>query len=271
MSLPRSISTMAAATVAAFVCVMALTSGAAQAQTIEYVALGDSYASGVGTRSYIDDGSGCSRSNAAYPALIADEIGADLTFAACSGATTGDLLAGQLGGLSDGTDLVTVTIGGNDTGWAGVVQKCAYPYPWTCTAEIAAAERFVREQLPAKLHAVYDAIATAAPNAEVVVLGYPRLFNGEQCNAITRISPAEQAALNDAADLLGDTIGTVAGSHGFQYVDVRDAFEGHAVCDDVEWINGLSYPIIESYHPNAAGQRDGYYALLNALVRSGSA
>jgi lysophospholipase L1-like esterase len=257
---------MAAATAAAFVSVMALTSGAAQAQATEYVALGDSYASGVGTRSYMDDGSSCSRSEAAYPALIADEMGADLTFAACSGAKTGDVLAKQLGGLSDSTDLVTITIGGNDTGWASVVQKCAYPYPWTCTAEIAAAEKFVREQLPAKLHAVYNAVESAAPNADVIVLGYPRLFNGEQCNAITRISPAEQTALNNAADLLGDTIGTVAGSHDFEYIDVRDAFQDHAVCDDTEWVNGLSYPIAESYHPNKAGQRDGYYNLLNALV-----
>ncbi|SDE42556.1 SGNH/GDSL hydrolase family protein [Glycomyces harbinensis] len=266
MSYPRRISTMAAALLAAVVSVLALTSGTAQAQTIEYVALGDSYASGVGTRSYIDDGSDCSRSNAAYPSLIAEELGADLTFAACSGARTGDVLASQLGGLSSGTDLVTITIGGNDTGWAGVVQQCAYPYPWTCDSQIDAAEAFIRDRLPAKLHAVYDAIESAAPNAEVIVLGYPRLFNGEQCNVITRISPAEQSALNAAADLLGDTIGQVAGSHGFDYVDVRDAFEGHAVCDDTEWVNGLSYPISESYHPNAAGQRDGYFPLLNALV-----
>ncbi|WP_218126600.1 SGNH/GDSL hydrolase family protein [Glycomyces sambucus] len=257
---------MAAALAAAVVSVLALTSGAAQAQTIEYVALGDSYASGVGTRSYLDDGSGCSRSAAAYPSLIAEELGADLDFAACAGAKTGDVLNNQLGALSASTDLVTITVGGNDTGWAGVVQRCAYPYPWTCDAQIDAAEAFIRNQLPAKLHAVYDAIESAAPNAEVVVLGYPRLFNGEQCNAITRISPGEQSQLNAAADLLATTVGTVAGSHGFDYVDVRDAFEGHAVCDDTEWVNGISYPIAESYHPNTAGQRDGYFALLNALV-----
>ncbi|SDL40267.1 GDSL-like Lipase/Acylhydrolase family protein [Glycomyces sambucus] len=266
MPSPRRISTMAAALAAAVVSVLALTSGAAQAQTIEYVALGDSYASGVGTRSYLDDGSGCSRSAAAYPSLIAEELGADLDFAACAGAKTGDVLNNQLGALSASTDLVTITVGGNDTGWAGVVQRCAYPYPWTCDAQIDAAEAFIRNQLPAKLHAVYDAIESAAPNAEVVVLGYPRLFNGEQCNAITRISPGEQSQLNAAADLLATTVGTVAGSHGFDYVDVRDAFEGHAVCDDTEWVNGISYPIAESYHPNTAGQRDGYFALLNALV-----
>ncbi|MDA1385402.1 SGNH/GDSL hydrolase family protein [Glycomyces lechevalierae] len=256
---------MAGALLAAVVSVTALTGGAAQAQTIEYVALGDSYASGVGTRDYIDDSS-CRRSDAAYPSLLADAIGADLTFAACSGAKTGDVLNNQLGGLSDSTDLVTITIGGNDTGWTGVVQKCAYPYPWTCTKEIDAAEAFIRDALPARLNDVYNAIEDAAPNAEVIVVGYPLLFNGEECNAITRISPGEQAALNDAADLLGDVVGTVADSHGFQYADVRTAFDDHAVCDDTEWLNGISYPIAESYHPNKSGQKDGYFTLLDTLV-----
>jgi lysophospholipase L1-like esterase len=265
MSHPRRISTMAGALLAAVVSVTALTGGAAQAQTIEYVALGDSYASGVGTRDYIDD-SGCRRSDAAYPSLLADAIGADLTFAACSGAKTGDVLNNQLGGLSDSTDLVTITIGGNDTGWTGVVQQCAYPYPWTCTKEIAAAEAFIRDALPARLNDVYNAIEDAAPNAEVIVVGYPLLFNGEECNAITRISPGEQAALNDAADLLGDVVGTVAASHGFQYADVRAAFDDHAVCDDTEWLNGISYPIAESYHPNKSGQSDGYFPIVSGLV-----
>ena len=266
MSYPRRISTSAAALAAAVVSVLSLTSGAAQAQTVEYVALGDSYASGVGTRDYMDDGSDCGRSDSAYPSLLADELGADLTFAACSGARTGDVLSEQLGGLSGSTDLVTITVGGNDTGWAGVIQQCAYPYPWTCDEEIDAAEAFIREQLPAKLHAVYDAVAEVAPNADVIVLGYPRLFNGEECNAITRISPGEQAQLNDAADLLAETIGQVAGSHGFQYADVRDHFDGHAICDDTEWLNGISWPVAESYHPNKAGQDDGYYSLLTGMV-----
>jgi lysophospholipase L1-like esterase len=265
MSHPRRISTMAGALLAAVVSVTALTGGAAQAQTIEYVALGDSYASGVGTRDYIDD-SGCRRSDAAYPSLLADAIGADLTFAACSGAKTGDVLNNQLGGLSDSTDLVTITIGGNDTGWTGVVQQCAYPYPWTCTKEIDAAEAFIRDALPARLNDVYNAIEDAAPNAEVIVVGYPLLFNGEECNAITRISPGEQAALNDAADLLGDVVGTVAAGHGFQYADVRAAFDDHAVCDDTEWLNGISYPIAESYHPNKSGQSDGYFPIVSGLV-----
>ena len=49
---------------------------------------------------------------------------------------------------------------------------------------------------------------------------------------------------------------------GFAFVDVRSAFTGHAVCDDVEWINGLSNPIRESYHPNTTGQANGYTPLV---------
>src|SRR5690606_34275109 len=98
MAHPRRISTMVGATIAATFTALAPVPASAQAQTVEYVALGDSYASGLGTREYIDDGSGCSRSDHAYPSLLADEIGADLTFAACSGATTADLVSSQLGG-----------------------------------------------------------------------------------------------------------------------------------------------------------------------------
>ncbi|MCH7232603.1 SGNH/GDSL hydrolase family protein [Glycomyces sp. L485] len=264
MTYLRRISTKVAAVIAATLTALVLTPASAQAQTVEYVALGDSYASGVGTRSYIDDGSGCSRSAYAYPSLLADDLGADFTFAACQGANTTDVVGEQLGALSSGTDLVTVTVGGNDTGWAAIIQQCAYPYPWTCDAEIDEAERFIQEDLPGRLRAVYDAVADAAPNAEVVVLGYPRLFNGEECNAITRISSDEQAQLNAGSDLLAETIGSVAGDYGFRYIDVRDRFEGHAICDDAEWLNGLSWPIAESYHPNREGQDGGYFAALSA-------
>lgn len=94
------------------------------------------------------------------------------------------------------------------------------------------------------------------------MVGYPRLFNGEECNAGARISPAEQSALNNTADLLATTIGGRAAAHGFRFVDVRGAFTGHAVCDDVEWLNGLSNPVLESYHPNTTGQAAGYTPLV---------
>ncbi|HEY6737345.1 MAG TPA: SGNH/GDSL hydrolase family protein [Actinopolymorphaceae bacterium] len=240
--------------------------GPAQAAPV-YSALGDSYSSGVGTREYYPDSGDCKRSPHAYPVLDAARIGADLRFAACSGARTTDVLNGQLGSLGVDTQYVTISIGGNDAGFASVITQCAKPWPTTCWGRIDEAQAFIRDTLPGRLDQVYSAIRSRAPHARVVVVGYPRLFNGEECNIAARISPGEQAELNETADLLATTIAARANAHGFTFVDVRSAFDGHAVCDDVEWVNGLSDPISESYHPNRAGQANGYTPLVEAALR----
>ena len=70
--------------------------GPASAAAPSYVALGDSYSSGVGTRSYLDDGTSCQRSTYAYPSLIAAARGYALNFRACSGAKIPDVTNTQL-------------------------------------------------------------------------------------------------------------------------------------------------------------------------------
>ena len=65
-----------------------------------YVALGDSYSSGTGTRSYLADGTSCQRSTYAYPSLIAAARGYALNFRACSGAKVADVTNTQLGALT---------------------------------------------------------------------------------------------------------------------------------------------------------------------------
>ncbi|MCA1655002.1 MAG: SGNH/GDSL hydrolase family protein [Pseudonocardiaceae bacterium] len=233
--------------------------GATQAQAAPgpYTALGDSYSSGVGTRTYYPDSGSCYRSPRAYPVQVAARLGASLTFAACSGARVPDVL-NQLGSLNAGTGYVTVSVGGNDAGFADVITRCALPWPWTCTTEINNANNYIRNTLPGALNNLYNQIRTRAPNARVAVVGYPRLFNGEECNSLARISRAEQTSLNATADLLATTIAGRAAAYGFRFVDVRGPFTGHAVCDDVQWVNGLSSPVLESYHPNVAGQTSGY-------------
>jgi lysophospholipase L1-like esterase len=239
--------------------------GQAQAAAGPYTALGDSYSSGVGTRNYYPDSGSCYRGPQAYPVQVAARLGAPLTFVACSGAKVPDVL-NQLASLNASTAFVTVSVGGNDAGFADVITRCALPWPWTCTTQINNANNYIRNTLPGALDNLYSQIRAKAPNAAVAVVGYPRLFNGEECNALARISPAEQTALNSTADLLATTIGGRAAAHGFRFVDVRAAFTGHAVCDDVEWLNGLSNPVLESYHPNPAGQTSGYTPLVaNAL------
>jgi lysophospholipase L1-like esterase len=234
----------------------------AQAAPGAYTALGDSYSSGVGSRTYFSDSGSCHRSPFAFPVLTAQRVGAPLTFVACSGARVADVQNSQLGSLNAGTSLVTVSVGGNDAGFVDVISSCARPWPWTCWGDIDNANTFIGNTLPGRLDGLYDAIHGRAPKATVIVVGYPRVFNGQECNFGARISSGEQAELNKTADLLASTIGARAAAHGFGFVDSRPVFTGHSVCDGAEWLNGLSNPILESYHPNQTGQSAGFAPLV---------
>lgn len=224
-----------------------------------YVALGDSYASGTGTRSYIADGTSCRRSVHAYPSLIAAAKGYTLTFRACSGAKVADVTNAQLSALSSSTAYVSISVGGNDAGFADVLTECAKP-AWmsNCNGAIDQAQAFIRNTLPGRLGTLYSSIRTKAPGARVTVVGYPRIFNGEDCNAATWFSPEEESRLNATADLMNSVTSQRAAAAGFSFANPTTRFVGHAVCDDPEWINGLSNPVEESYHPNKAGHSSGY-------------
>ncbi|SDD73931.1 SGNH/GDSL hydrolase family protein [Glycomyces harbinensis] len=257
----RRAATLAVAPLAALLLVPA--AAQAQSEPLDYVALGDSYSSGSGAGPYTD--LLCQRSEKAHPSLLAEELDAELTFAACGGATTDDVLADQVDALDEDTDLVTIGIGGNDIGWTGAITACITPFK-NCTPQIEEAERKATEELPAKLAAVYDAISDRAPDAEVYVTGYPRLFAARNtCDAFGQISIAEQRAMNEGADLLSSVIEAAAENHGFTYVDVRDAFADHGICARTPWLHGFT--VLEvPYHPNALGHRDGYFPTLLAAL-----
>ena len=227
----------------------------AQAAAPDYVALGDSYASGVGTRTYISDSGSCQRSTKAYPYVDAARIGANLSFVACSGARVSDVTANQLGPLTSAIEFVTVQVGGNDAGFSSVITECAQPGWFSdCDGAINNAQSIINNTIPGRLNSLYATINSRAVNAKVIVVGYPRLFNGTDCNAGTFFSGAEMTRLNQTADLLNSKTSAAASAAGFTFVNPTSAFIGHAVCGSPEWINGLSNPISESYHPNVTGQ-----------------
>jgi lysophospholipase L1-like esterase len=253
----------------ALLCVAAsLAVGVASAAATRYVALGDSYSSGVGTRTYYD--SNCKRSVYAYPYLL-HNAHSSWTFvnATCSGAKTGDILNTQSASLNSSTNWVTYTIGGNDAGFSSVITECAQPW-WSsdCNGAINQAQAYINNTLPGRLDLVNNKIKSRSPTAKVVVLDYPRLFMGEDCNAGTFFSPDEETRLNQTADLLRDKIKAAATRAGTNFIfrDVIPPFVGHAVCDSVEWLNGLSNPVSESYHPNRTGQSSGYYPVVHAVT-----
>ncbi len=249
-----------------------LTPATASAASPTYVALGDSYSSGTGTRTYLNDGTSCQRSVYAYPSLIASAQGYALNFRACSGATVADVTNSQLSALSASTTYVTISVGGNDAGFASVITECALP-GWlsNCNGKVSAAQSFIANTLPGRLATLYAQIRSRAPNARVTVVGYPRLFNGQDCNLLTWFSASEEAILNQTADLMNARLSAAASSAGFAFANPTSRFVGHAVCDSPEWINGLSNPIGESYHPKISGHQSGYYPTVSPLVAGATA
>ncbi|HEV7829507.1 MAG TPA: SGNH/GDSL hydrolase family protein [Pseudonocardiaceae bacterium] len=239
-------------------------------EALDYVALGDSYSSGVGTGVYDAASGACERSPLSYPPLwAAEHHPASFEFVACSGARTADVRANQISALGPTTDLVTITIGGNDAGFGPVLQTCTVAESdRTCIAAVDAAEAFERSVLRERLARTYAAIRAAAPHAHVVVLGYPRLFElTSGCADPQAPNLVRRRKLNEGADVLNSVIRSVSQQYGFSFTDVRDRFGGHGVCSTDPWINGPSVPTsVGPYHPNQTGYRDGYLDALDATT-----
>jgi lysophospholipase L1-like esterase len=248
--------------VSAAVMIVPAATAAAQPQ---YVALGDSYSSGVGTRVFYEEAGECDRSPDAYGPKIAAADGYSLSFEACSGAKTAEVDEKQLGKLSSTTSLVTITIGGNDAGFSNVIINCALYY-FTCGEAIGEADEFIKNKLPGLLETTYKDIRAKATTAKVVVLGYPKLFTkeGKTCN-VNFLTSGNEKKMNESAELLDGVIKARAEALKFTFVNPTSAFESHEVCSSSEWLNGQSDPLSESYHPNVAGQAE-FTTLIEAAL-----
>ncbi|SCL15863.1 Lysophospholipase L1 [Micromonospora nigra] len=242
---------------------VAVPAAAQAAAPVHYVALGDSYSSGVGAGPY--DWSGCLRSQKSYAPLWAAANDVDsFRFAACGGAVTADVINDQVSSLSSSTTMVTITIGGNDAGFADVITSCRFGSTSKCTDAVNESKAFATATLPGRLDRTYAAIRERAPNARLIVLGYPRLFETGWCGLLA-MSSYKRTILNQAADVLATVISDRAAAAGATFADTRPTFAGHGVCADDPWIRDVS-GVIEAYHPNSAGYRDGYLPALNAVT-----
>jgi lysophospholipase L1-like esterase len=230
-----------------------------------YVALGDSYSSGVGTGSYTLD-SACKRSVYAYPYLYAQSHpGTSLAFVACSGAKTSDLLANQIQAVTSATTLVTMTIGGNNIGFANLIYQCTLT---DCSAALDSTRANLEQTLGAALDRVITAVKSdAAVGAKIIVLGYPHVFSSAGCFGTLGISSTERTKANALADSLDQVIAMHAAADGVTYRSAISAFTGHAVCSSSPWVNGLNLLNTgESYHPTRSGNGAGYLPLVTSVT-----
>lgn len=227
---------------------------------LEYAAIGDSFAAGTGGRSYLD--TSCYRSSKGYPKLLDADANLRLVaFPACSGASTGDVISQQVPAIPSTARVVTVTVGGNDVGFANVMRNCFVSVSSSCASSIAnGAAIAASDTFAASIRNVVDQAQAKAPNAKVIVTGYPLLFHLNSSGVNSKYSwadevNAETVALNDVIELNAVAAGAV-------FVDAEGPFAGHGIGSSSPWINDwnlLRY--VDSFHPNATG----YVAYANAL------
>jgi lysophospholipase L1-like esterase len=240
---------------------------AAAPRAVRYVALGDSYAAGTGAGDYVSSTGSCVRSAKAYPEQWAHRHApAYFVSAACNGATTSGVLTRQLAALNARTTLVSITIGGNDAGFAHVMETCVFEWDSACLYAVSSAEAFVASTLPDRLDATLRAVRAHAPSAKIVVVGYPDLYDLSQSADCIGLGSTKRTALDQGADDLDRALSAAAARNGDVFTDVRGQFSGHEICDSASWLHAVTFPIGDSYHPNADGQELGYLPAFTAAA-----
>ena len=229
-----------------------------RAGIIDFVALGDSFSSGEGNPPFL--GGDCHRSTQAWPRLLSrrsERLRLNANWA-CSGATIAALTSSykgqrpQLQRLGAGTEMVTVTIGGNDVGFSNVLLKC---FVRNCvkSGRLAEAQRDI-ERLGGELEAAYRSISDEILGP-VISVGYPRLFplGNERC---VWLRENEKDGLNELGRQLNRTMAAAAAAAGTRFVSVLDVLAGHELCTRDPYVYKLG-PLggQKRGHPLAPGQR----------------
>jgi lysophospholipase L1-like esterase len=278
---------------ALFACAIALAAApaanAGTGKSLQVVALGDSYATGTGAGDYEPGTEGvCYRSANSAAAVVVADLRArgkqvDFTNVMCSGAAIPDLSTTfkeqppQLDSLRKSTDLVFLTVGGNDVSFADYAGLCITS---DCTG---AGAQLVTSQLPAlttKLTALLVEVKHRSPHARIVLGGYGRAF-APDANApdvpldpicgdgiLTLPERAEGATVSQAVDqAIRDGVRAarhrgVNAAYASAYTDdgtLRPEFEGHSACQaGTPFYRGLEALGQEGpvavLHPSKAGQ-----------------
>lgn len=229
------------------------------------VALGDGYASGEGLGQYLKGTDTakdrCHRSSLAFlaPRHRAPDVplreGYTLTHTsvACSGATIPNLMRGgakrhgELAQLDraevgDGSFFATLTIGREDVGLPSLIDACASrahcadtPASGSGGATLRqAVGRILSDELPGALDALLADLKWSAPNATIVVTGYPQTFPGgaaeQACAKLVRFTADEQQFLRDVTRGLNGALSAAAERAGLTFLALDDTFAGHEVC-----------------------------------------
>lgn len=243
---------------------------------LRYVALGDSYsaASGVLPLDFFAPPE-CLRSVRNYPHVIAARTGAELKDVTCGAAETSDFfeaqypgVAPQLNALSQETQLVTMTIGGNDSGvFIDTIVACGSAGLSTLGQGSPCKDRYgssfedtIDTVTYPSLVKSLNAVKAKAPAARVAILGYPWIMPASGgCFTKMPIAAGDVPYVRGIQATLNDAVRRAAEATGSTYVDFSTASNGHDACQPlgVRWIEPVlqgTNPVI--VHPNALGESE---------------
>lgn len=230
----------------------------------EYVALGSSFAAGIGLGPAAPAGPlQCLRSRGGYPALVARQTGLRFVDMTCSGSTSQHILDGgqmmlgpQLAAVGPATQLVTLTTGGNDVGYIGDLLAASGglgPFSrWRQSKTEPAADR-PYAAVSDNIITIVARIRERAPQATIVVASYPRVLPDDGNCAALGIDEASADIGREVARRLALATKRAALSAGTLYVDMDAAGVGHDACAAVPWVNGSKASWGAAFHPNATG------------------
>jgi hypothetical protein len=265
-------------------------------------ALGDSFTSGEGNAPFDiqwDNNPQCHRSYASYFSQFFKLVNTSISDskglfgprnASCTEAKVADLyqgfkgdpssqLFGQLGvadeagdaqynNLTSWTDLVTLTIGGNDLRFSWMLAACMALT--RCDTIIGAVPAVVLQDLYGRLVSLYSTIVERASSARILVLGYPRFFSNslnplQGCWALFDVF--ERTWGNAIARSLDSVIRFAVATLNnprIVYVDTYDAFDGHELCTADSFFHDPTAAGAAKFHPNA----NGHYRLAQSAANS---
>lgn len=275
--MPRRLFTTVAVTIAALSVVTPPSFASAEtmtAETLDYVAIGDSYSAASGVLP--PDPSApllCLRSSRNYPHVIAARTGARLTDVTCGAAETKHFTTAQypgvppqLNAVTAQTDLITMTIGGNDSGvFIGAILACGSAGILTLGHGSPCKDIYgssfqdtVRTKTFPALVSALQATRAKAPQARVAILGYPWIVpETGGCFTKMPIARGDVPYLRALQSTLNDAVQRAAAATGASYVDMSVVSEGHDACKPigVRWIEPVlqtTNPVV--VHPNALGE-----------------
>ncbi|GAA3016516.1 SGNH/GDSL hydrolase family protein [Actinokineospora globicatena] len=242
-----------------------------------YVALGDSYAAGPGIPRQNGTPTGCGRSSANYAGKLARWLRVTrFVDVSCGGATTVHMTRPQavpegenppqFDVLRADTDLVTITIGGNDFGFGEILATCARlgaqdPSGSPCREHYTAGGRDELLDRVARVGGLVDRVLAEihqrSPRATVIVVGYLRILPPTKgCWPQVPFAAGDTAYFDRAEKALNTALGERARAAGARFVNPYPYSITHDACQPAHrrWVEPLrpAAPAVPM-HPNEAG------------------